>query len=123
MRAQRRGGFESDRWYLDAYDRARGTKRVVFESPDLSVGDYALSPDGSAIWFVAGEQGRENLYTVPAAGGTPKRIAEGGAISGPQPRQRLRRLLEVVDDDAAGGLPHLVNRQRREGPDARRTRR
>ena len=85
VRAQRRGSFESDRWYLDAYDRARGTKRVVFESPDLSVGDYALSPDGSAIWFVAGEQGRENLYTVPAAGGTPKRIAEGGAISAPSP--------------------------------------
>ena len=85
VRAQRRGNFESDRWYLDAYDRARGTKRVVFESPDLSVGDYALSPDGSAIWFVAGEQGRENLYTVPAAGGTPKRIAEGGAISAPSP--------------------------------------
>ena len=35
VRAQRRGGFESDRWYLDAYDRARGTRRVVFESPDL----------------------------------------------------------------------------------------
>ena len=85
VRAQRRGNFESDRWYLDAYDRARGTKRVVFESPDLSVGDYALSADGSAIWFVAGEQGRENLYTVPAAGGTPKRIAEGGAISAPSP--------------------------------------
>ena len=27
VRAQRRGGFESDRWYLDAYDRARGSKR------------------------------------------------------------------------------------------------
>ena len=27
VRAQRRAGFESDRWYLDAYDRSTGTKR------------------------------------------------------------------------------------------------
>jgi dipeptidyl aminopeptidase/acylaminoacyl peptidase len=85
VRAQRRGGFESDRWYLDAYDRARGTRRVVFETPDLSISDYALSPDGSAVWFIAAEQGRDNLYTVPSAGGTPRRIAEGGAINSPRP--------------------------------------
>jgi Tol biopolymer transport system component len=29
VRAQRRPGFESDRWYLDAYDRSTGTKRTV----------------------------------------------------------------------------------------------
>ena len=37
VRAQRRPGFESDRWYLDVYDRASGQKRTVFETPDLSV--------------------------------------------------------------------------------------
>ncbi len=30
VRAQRRPGFESDRWYLDAYDRSTGAKRTVF---------------------------------------------------------------------------------------------
>ena len=85
VRAQRRGGFESDRWYLDAYDRAGGQKRTLFEAPDLSVGDFALSKDGTAIWFTAADQGREHLYTLPAAGGTPKRIAEGGAIGAPRP--------------------------------------
>jgi dipeptidyl aminopeptidase/acylaminoacyl peptidase len=89
VRAQRRGGFESDRWYLDAYDRKTGTKRTVFESPDLSIGTYALSKDGSAIWFIAADQGREHLFVVPAAGGTPKRIAEGGAVASVSPGDRF----------------------------------
>jgi dipeptidyl aminopeptidase/acylaminoacyl peptidase len=85
VRAQRRGGFESDRWYLDAYDRTSGQKRTIFETPDLSVGDFALSKDGASIWFTAGDQAREHLYVVPASGGAPKRVAEGGAISAPRP--------------------------------------
>jgi dipeptidyl aminopeptidase/acylaminoacyl peptidase len=85
VRAQRRPGFESDRWYLDAYDRTSGQKRTVFETPDLSVGDYALSKDGTTIWFTAGQSGRENLFSVPAAGGTPSRILQGGAIASAAP--------------------------------------
>ena len=70
--------------HLDAYDRATGQKRTVFEAPDLSVSDFALSKDGASIWFTAADQGRITSM-VPAAGGSPKRIAEGGAISAPQP--------------------------------------
>jgi dipeptidyl aminopeptidase/acylaminoacyl peptidase len=85
VRAQRRPGFESDRWYLDAYDRSTGVKRTLFQSPDLSVGDYAISPDGATIWFTAAQQGREDLFTVAAAGGTPVRVLQGGAISSVRP--------------------------------------
>lgn len=81
VRAQRRPGFESDRWYLDAYDRATGTKRTLFESPDLSVDSLTLSKDGSTIWFSAQQEGREHLFAVPAAGGAPKRIVEGGVVT------------------------------------------
>ena len=81
VRAQRRPGFESDRWYLDAYDRTSGAKRTVFDTPDLSVGDYSLSPDGRRIWFTAGQEGRENLFVVPSGGGAPLRIQQGGTIS------------------------------------------
>ena len=65
--AQRRAGFESDRWYLDAYDVATGTKRTLFTTPDLSVDEFALSQDAETIWFTAGEEARTNLFTVPAA--------------------------------------------------------
>ena len=85
VRAQRRPGFESDRWYLDAYDRSSGAKRTIFQTPDLSVGDYALAPDGSTIWFTAAQQGREDLFTVPVAGGLPRRVTSAGSISSARP--------------------------------------
>jgi dipeptidyl aminopeptidase/acylaminoacyl peptidase len=85
VRAQRRAGFESDRWYIDAYDQASGAKRTVFETPDLSSTAIALSKDGQSILFTAGQDGRENLFAVPAAGGTPKRLVQGGAVAAPQP--------------------------------------
>ena len=85
VRAQRRPGFESDRWYVDAYDLSSGAKRTVFSSPDLSVGDYSLSPDGRTIWFTAAQQGREDLFTVPSAGGTPAGVLQGGSISAARP--------------------------------------
>ena len=80
VRAQRRAGFEADRWYLDAIDRATGVKRTVFSIPDLSVDDFRVSADGRVLWFTATRNGTVNLYTVPASGGTPKLVVEGGAI-------------------------------------------
>ena len=80
VRSQRRAGFEADRWYLDRYDRSTGAKQVVFDTPDLSVDDFHLSPDGATIWFSATRDGAVNLYTVPTAGGTPKLVVQGGAI-------------------------------------------
>ncbi|HET9832405.1 MAG TPA: S9 family peptidase, partial [Vicinamibacterales bacterium] len=83
VRSQRRPGFESDRWYLDVYDRSSGTKRTVFETPDVSVKDYALSHDGRDIYFTASSNGTDNLYRVPVAGGTPKLIVKGGVVTDP----------------------------------------
>lgn len=85
VRAQRRPGFEADRWYLDAYDRASGAKKTVFTTPDISVGDYALSKDGQVIWFTAGDKARDSVFTVAVAGGAPTRIVQGASISAVQP--------------------------------------
>lgn len=83
--AQRRAGFESDRWYIDAYDVQNGSKRTLFTKPDLSVSEIAVSPDDSTIWFTAGQQARINLFRIPAAGGNPNRVLEGGSIGSIQP--------------------------------------
>ena len=110
VRSQRRAGFESDRWYLDVYDQSTGAKRTVFESPDLSVGDFRFSQEGGTIGFIAGEKGTENLYTVPTAGGTPTLIAKGGSIS------QLRagpNFAIIVKSDAAA--PAEVFRVARDG--------
>jgi dipeptidyl aminopeptidase/acylaminoacyl peptidase len=86
VRAQRRAGFESDRWYLDVYDRGEGNRRTVFESPDLSVTDFTLSHDGRTICFTATWNGSDALYRVPFDGGTPElMIEESGSFSSPQP--------------------------------------
>lgn len=81
VRAQRRPGFESDRWYLDVYDRATNARRTVFTTPDVSVSEFTLSPDGQSILFTAANQGLDNLYRVPFAGGAPELVARGGSIS------------------------------------------
>ena len=79
VRAQRRPGFESDRWYLDVYER--GKARTIFTTPDLSVSEFALSPDEQTVYFTASSLGTDNLYRVPLAGGSPQLVAKGGAIS------------------------------------------
>src|SRR6185369_10225214 len=80
IKSQRRAGFESDRWYIDLYDSATGSKRgTLFETPDLSVDEFAFSPEGRTIFFTAIDKGLGNLYSVPVSGGAPKLVTKGGA--------------------------------------------
>ncbi len=117
VRAQRRAGFEADRWYLDVYDRTTGLKKVVFETPDLSIDDFHLSPDGATVWFTATSNGTVNLYTVPVAGGTPKLIVQGGAVGAFQPgrnntvysKSTLTSPPEIFRVDAQGNSFQLSN--------------
>jgi dipeptidyl aminopeptidase/acylaminoacyl peptidase len=80
IKSQRRPGFEADRWYLDLYDPSTGAKRTLFESPDLSVEEFAFSIDGKTIFFTAIDKGLVNLYSIPVSGGAPKLVAKGGTI-------------------------------------------
>src|ERR1051326_6200482 len=79
--AQRRAGFESDRWYINLYDRATGSKRTLFESTDISVDELVFSRDGRTSFFTANDKGLANLYSVPLSGATPKLVTKGGTIN------------------------------------------
>jgi dipeptidyl aminopeptidase/acylaminoacyl peptidase len=81
VRAQRRAGFESDRWYLEGYDVNTGAHRTVFEMPDLSVEDFDLTADGRSIVFAAQDHGAVNLYAVAYPSGTPRVVTKGGAVA------------------------------------------
>lgn len=85
VRAQRRPGFESDRWYLDVYDTSSWQKRTLFESPDLSVDDFKVAPDESAVAFIAANHAEDDLFRLPldsgAASGPPEQLTHGGSIS------------------------------------------
>jgi dipeptidyl aminopeptidase/acylaminoacyl peptidase len=119
VRAQRRAGFESDRWYIDVYDRATRSRRTGFESPDLSAGELVFSPDATTIWFTAADKGTENLYLVPAAGGSPRLVTKGGAIASPRAgrdvvvyaRSSLTAPPEVFALSTAGGGSRQLTRE------------
>ena len=81
MRSQRRAGFESDRWYLDVVDVASGERQTIFQTPDLSVENFAFAGDGRTILFTAQDRGVVNLYSVPYPSGTPKLVTRGGGIA------------------------------------------
>jgi dipeptidyl aminopeptidase/acylaminoacyl peptidase len=82
LRGQRRPGFESDRWYLDVYDVGTGERRTMFETPDMSVEDFAFTADNRSIVFTAQDKGVVNVYSVAYPSGTPRVITKGGAIAG-----------------------------------------
>ena len=80
VRAQRRAGFEADRWYLDLYDRKTKARRTIFEEPDLSVSEFSLSRDGKTVYFTAESEGSGDLFEVSLAGGKPRLLKKGGNI-------------------------------------------
>jgi len=85
VRAQRRPGFESDRWYIDVYDTSTWQKHALFETPDLSVSDFKVAPDGSAVAFIAANKAEDNLFRLALDGGVakgqPEQLTKGGSIS------------------------------------------
>ena len=85
VRAQRRPGFESDRWYIDVYDTSTWQKRTLFETPDLSVSDFKVAADGSAVAFIASNKAEDNLFRLALDGsgvsGPPEQLTKGGSVS------------------------------------------
>jgi len=89
---------------------------VLFRS-DLSVGDYALAPDGLTVWFTAAQHGREDLFTVPASGGVPRQVTSAGSISSARPgagfavvsKSTLTAPVEIFRATADGKVTQLTH--------------
>ncbi|HEY2798818.1 MAG TPA: S9 family peptidase [Thermoanaerobaculia bacterium] len=81
-RAQKRPGFESDRFRLMLLDRASGASRPLTEAFDAWVGEFRWAPDSKSLVFTAQMGGRESLYKVGITGGAPSILWKGGAIPG-----------------------------------------
>jgi len=73
-RSQATAGFEADRWRLMAYNRAAGTSLELTKGFDLQVEELVLSPDGSTIYFTAGDRGKSPVFKIPFAGGVPQKV-------------------------------------------------
>ncbi|HEY7233233.1 MAG TPA: S9 family peptidase [Gemmatimonadaceae bacterium] len=68
--AQRRAGFESDRWRLMLYERATKTSRELLPSWDRNADSYFFAPDMSALYVNTTDAGREKLYRFVLEQGT-----------------------------------------------------
>jgi dipeptidyl aminopeptidase/acylaminoacyl peptidase len=74
-------GFYADRLRLCLYDRSSGEIRSLTADWDRSCESWEWLPDGSGLCFAAEDDARRNLFTIPAAGGPPARLARGGWLS------------------------------------------
>lgn len=77
-RAQRRPGFEADRFRLVVSNRATGATRELTETFDAWVEDYEWAPDSRSIFFLSHVKGRGVIERVALAGGGPVEIWRGG---------------------------------------------
>ncbi|HUI09524.1 MAG TPA: S9 family peptidase [Bacteroidota bacterium] len=73
-RAQRRAGFEADRWELMLYDRELHTSRSLTPSFDAHVGAFAWAPDGRIIYFESEVEARTPIFALSIAGGNIRAV-------------------------------------------------
>lgn len=79
FRAQKRAGFEADRWELMLYERQSGAIRSVTSAFDRQVDGYAWAPDSKAIYLTAEDQGRGSIFRLDVSGAAlPKAIVGEG---------------------------------------------
>lgn len=75
----RRAEISPDFTRLARLDRASGEIEEVLPEWDGEPSDWAFSADGGTIYFHAQARGRRSLFAVPATGGTPKVLFQGGS--------------------------------------------
>src|SRR4029078_3920066 len=64
-RSQATPAFEADRWRIMRYDRATGETVELTRGFDQQVDEMTLSRDGSTIYFAAGENGFNPIFSIP----------------------------------------------------------
>jgi dipeptidyl aminopeptidase/acylaminoacyl peptidase len=73
---------ESERWVYVAARLVRWSwpsladRRVITDTFDESVDDYAPAPDGARVLFLADQEGHGKIFQVPLAGGAASQVGE-----------------------------------------------
>ena len=77
--------FEASNNVLTLYDRAAGTRRMLTDAWDRSVGGMTWSSDGKMIYFTAEDKAKVHLWSLSVAGAggaSPRIVVHGGAVGG-----------------------------------------
>jgi dipeptidyl aminopeptidase/acylaminoacyl peptidase len=111
-RAQKRPGFESDKFDLVVYDRASGRLRTLTRDWADWVGDYHWMPDAKRLVFTSVVMGRSPLYTVgvddavvrslhaSVTGSDPVPLADGSVVFVRSSLQKPPELSRLEGDHA-----------------------
>ena len=76
-RAQKRPGYESDRWRLMLFDRKGLRKKNLTEDFDRWIGSFAWAPDSSRIYFSAEDAGEAPIYSLLLTNAGRNELARG----------------------------------------------
>lgn len=76
-RAQRRPGYESDRFRLMLYDRKTGEKKGLTENFDQWVGTVIWTPDAKGFYFSSDDKGQGPIYHLGLQDKQPKEVTRG----------------------------------------------
>ncbi len=79
-RAQRRAGFEADRFGIRLRNLATGETREIAADWDRSVGKLAFAEDGRALIVTAADLGQTALWQIDLEDGEPRKLAGDGDI-------------------------------------------
>jgi dipeptidyl aminopeptidase/acylaminoacyl peptidase len=82
--AQKRPGYESDRWRIVLRSWPDGSDRVLAEGWDRSARDLEWSPDGKAIYCVAEDAGNLPVFRIDVATGQTRAITGKGHAGAPR---------------------------------------
>lgn len=119
-RAQRRAGYEADRWELWILDREQNRRRSLTENFDASVHSFDWSRDGQTLFFEADDRGSKAIWSVPSSGGEIRPLVQGagnGELNLSHDgrwlyftRSQMTRPAEVYRVATTGGPPVPVTR-------------
>jgi len=75
-RSQARARFEADRWRLMRYDRGSGVSVEIVKNFDQQVEEITPAPNGTDVYFTAGEQTHQPIFKVALQGGPAQKIRD-----------------------------------------------
>jgi dipeptidyl aminopeptidase/acylaminoacyl peptidase len=79
--AMGRPGYEADRFQLMLLERDGG-RRSLTSGWDRSVGSVAWGPTSRYLLATVEDEGRRSIFRIQLAGGTPRRLLQGGYFTG-----------------------------------------
>ncbi|MDB5456503.1 MAG: family peptidase [Caulobacter sp.] len=87
-RAMKRPGFEADRFGIILHEEATGKERELAPTWDRSADAIAFSPDGKAIYALAGDVGQARIFAIDIKSGKVTALTGDGHVTafdvGPQ---------------------------------------